>query len=133
MASVVTKATITNAHRTAMSRTFNDTSSPRCRCWPRRATRERTFSSVARRAEHVSNAAHGVDQMRLGEIDLFAGVDDVGLEHTGVAAEVVVPDVVEELGSGEHTTRVREQVAKQPVFGCRQVDELDRKSTRLNS
>src|ERR1039458_3157926 len=62
--------------------------------------------------------------MRVREIDLLAEVADVGLEHTGVAAEVVVPDVVEELGSGEHPTRVREQVAKQPVFGCRQVDEL---------
>ncbi len=76
------------------------------------------------RAEHVADSANGVDQVRLGGVDLLAEVADVGLEHTGVAAEVVAPDVVEELGSGQDSSRIREEVAKQPVLGCRQVDEL---------
>ncbi len=52
---------------------------------------------VPRRAQHVADAAHGVDEMRLDEVDFLAEVAHVGLEDAGVAAEVVAPDVIEEL------------------------------------
>ena len=48
-------------------------------------------------AQRVADAAHGVDQRRAVRVELLAQIADVGLEHARVAAEVVVPDVVEDL------------------------------------
>src|ERR671910_437409 len=42
-------------------------------------------------AERVAHAAHRVDQRRAVDVDLLAQVADVGLQHAGVAGEVVVP------------------------------------------
>ena len=53
--------------------------------------------SGARAAQHVADAAHGVDQRLIARVDLAAQVGDVGLDDVAVAAEVVVPDVVEDL------------------------------------
>ena len=55
-------------------------------------------------------------------LELLAQVADVGLQHPGVAAEVVVPDVVEDLRPGQDPPRVGHQVAEQPVLGVGQLD-----------
>src|SRR5690606_41706241 len=66
--------------------------------------------------EHVAEAALGLDQRIVGvRIDLAAKVRDVALHDAGVAVEVVLPHVVEDLRLGQHPVGV------------------DRKSTRLNS
>jgi hypothetical protein len=54
-------------------------------------------SGIRRQAQHVPDAALGVDEGgRLG-VDLAAEVGDVRLDDRAVPAEVVVPDVVEDL------------------------------------
>ena len=68
-----------------------------------------------------------MDQRRAVQVELLAQVADVGLEHARVAAEVVVPDVVEQLRAGEHAARVEHQVAQQPVLGRGQVDRRRRR------
>ena len=57
-------------------------------------------------------------------IDLPAQVAHVRFEHACVAAEVVVPHVVEDLSAGQHPTGVDEQVTQQPVLRVRQLDNL---------
>ena len=81
-------------------------------------------ASRPRRAQRVADAAHGLDQRRAVRVELLAQVADVGLEHARVAAEVVVPHVVEDLRAGQHAARVEHQVAQQPVLGGGQLDRL---------
>src|SRR6476646_12304720 len=85
-------------------------------------SRARSDISVPRPAEHVAHAANRVDQPRAPPVHLLAEVADVRLEHAGVAAEVVLPDVVEDLGPAQDTARIEHQVAEQAVLG---VGELD--------
>ena len=49
-------------------------------------------------------------------VELLAQIADVGLQHAGVAAEVVVPHVVEQLRAGEHAARVEHQIAQEAVL-----------------
>src|SRR4029079_13878679 len=82
-----------------------------------RARIEIIVVSGPRRAEDVTDAAHGLDQRRLEGVGLAGEVADVRLQHARVAAEVVVPDVVEDLAAREHTTRVDQEIPEQPVLG----------------
>src|SRR5262249_48053626 len=75
-------------------------------------------------AQAVTDAAYGVDQRRLLEVDLLAQVADVVLNNAGVAAEVVAPDVVDDLRLRHHPPRVQQQVAKQVELRRRQLDRL---------
>ena len=73
-------------------------------------------------SEYVPGSAHGVDHRRPVRIDLLAQVGDVELDHVRLAAEVVVPDPIEDLGLAEHPPRVAHQVAQQLELGGRQRD-----------
>src|SRR4051794_27566472 len=84
--------------------------------------RKETITSRARAAQRVADPAHGVDERRAVDVELLAQVADVGLEHAGVAAEVVLPDVLEQLGAREHAARVEHEVAQQAVLGGGEVD-----------
>ena len=75
-------------------------------------------------SQRVAEAAHGVDQRLAGGVDLLAQVADVGLHDVRVAAEVVVPDVVQDLRLAQHPAGVGEQVAQQPELGGRELHEL---------
>src|SRR6516165_11570756 len=70
-----------------------------------------------RQAQHVPDAAQRVDQPRLGAVDLAAEHGHVRLDDPGVTAEVVVPDMVENLHLGQHPVRVAHEVAKQLELG----------------
>src|SRR6266498_4448415 len=87
----------------------------------RAATRVLPFPLAPRQAQHVADAPDGVDQRRAVAVDLAAQVADVGLDDIVVAAEVVAPDVVEDLRLGQHPARVQNQVAQQLVLGRAQV------------
>src|SRR4051794_6310984 len=54
-------------------------------------------SGATRQPEGVAHPADGVQQPRVGGVDLAAQVGDVGLDDVGLAVEVVVPHVVEDL------------------------------------
>src|SRR5215831_21067902 len=54
-----------------------------------------------RKPEHVPDAAQGVDQPWPAAVHLTAQHGHVGLDDPGVAAEVVVPHVVEDLHLGQ--------------------------------
>src|SRR5450432_4815819 len=77
----------------------------------------------ARQPNGVADPAHGVNQRRSVDIDLLAQVADVGLEHTGVTTEVVIPYVVEQLSAAQYLARVDQEVMQQPVFGRGEFDE----------
>ena len=81
------------------------------------ASRPGGGASAARsrpRARCARAAARGVE--------LAPQIADVGLEHAGVAAEVIAPDVVEQLRPRHHAPSVEHQVAQQPVLGHGQLD-----------
>src|SRR5260370_12749229 len=81
-------------------------------------------TSLSRLAEDVPDAAHGLDQRRLVAIDLAAQVADVRLEHARVAAEVVMPHMVEDLSAREDAAGVDQQIAEQAVLGRGQLDDV---------
>jgi hypothetical protein len=76
----------------------------------------------ARRRQPVAHAAHGLDERRAVHVDLLAQVAHVGLDVAGVAAEVVVPDVVEDLCLRQHARGILHEVAKEPELGGRELD-----------
>src|SRR5690606_5561029 len=52
---------------------------------------------LPRQAQDVADAGHGVDEWRAVLVDLAPQIADVRLHHAVVAAEVVLPDVVQDL------------------------------------
>src|SRR6516225_4588970 len=74
--------------------------------------------------QHVSHSAQGVQQPLLPRVDLAPQIRHVGLDDIDVAAEVVAPDMVEDLGFAQYRARVDHEVAKQCEFGRRQRHRL---------
>src|SRR5215470_12230327 len=62
--------------------------------------------------EHVPDAAQGVDQPRPAAVHLAAQLGHIGLDDPSVAAEVVIPYVVEDLHLGQHPVGVAHEVAE---------------------
>ena len=81
-----------------------------------------TIVSSSPAPDGVADAADRGDQLRLGGVELAAEVADVRLDDAAVAAEVVLPDVIEDLRLGQHPALVDEQVAEQVVLRRRQRD-----------
>src|SRR5882757_6615486 len=78
-----------------------------------------SFFAAARQAQRITDAADGVDQRRLGLVDLATEVVDVRLDDTPVAAEVVLPDPVQDLRLADHPARVDQQVTQEVELGRR--------------
>src|SRR5262249_58954771 len=74
--------------------------------------------------EDVAHAADGVDHRLAAGVDLLAQVADVQLDHVRLAAEVVVPDPVEDLGLGPHPARVAHEEPQQLELGRGELDQL---------
>src|SRR2546425_9226807 len=72
--------------------------------------------------EHVAGLPHGPDQRRPGGVELPAEVAHVRLDDVRVPAEVVVPDVLEDLRLREHAARVEHEETEQRELGSRQRD-----------
>src|SRR5579872_7406875 len=71
--------------------------------------RARTTSFAV--TDHVSCAAHGVQQ-RLGEalVDLRAQPRDVDVDDVGLRIEVIIPDVLQQHGAGDHLAGVLHEI-----------------------
>src|SRR5262249_46093298 len=78
----------------------------------------------ADRLEDVAHAADGVDHRLAAGVDLLAQVADVQLDHVRLAAEVVVPDPVEDLGLGQHPARVAHEETQQLELRGGELDQL---------
>src|SRR3954452_882779 len=89
---------------------------------PARSRARRDMSAL--RAQRVPDAPGRLDQGWAEAVELLAQVGDVGLEHAGVAAEIVVPHVVEDLAAREHPPRVEQEEPQEPVLRGGQLDRL---------
>src|ERR1700709_1651699 len=79
---------------------------------------EGSATSDLRRLQHVAEAALRLDdRLRAVRVELAPQVGDVGLHDAGVAVEVVLPDVVEDLRLRQDSVRVQHQVAQQLELG----------------
>src|SRR5439155_17677310 len=83
-------------------------------------------SSLLGQPERVADPAHRVDKVRFGPIHLLAQIADVRLDDRRVAAEIVMPDVVEDLFLGQHASRVDQHEPKQVELGGRELDRTSR-------
>src|SRR5690242_14299273 len=92
----------------------------------RSRARSEAMASGPGLAQRVAHAADGVDQRRPVDVELLAEVADVGLEHARVAAEVVLPGVLEELRAREDAPGVEHEVAQEPVLGRGELHVLPR-------
>lgn len=86
------------------------------------SARAGSSSERPRVTQAVADPANGSDQMRFDGVDLSTQVADVGLDDAAAAAEVVLPDSVEQLRFRQHPTEVLEQTAQQAVLRRRQSD-----------
>src|SRR3954453_933284 len=80
---------------------------------PTRSRARRDMGLCGRHPQPVAAAPDGVDERWLDAVELLAQVRDVRLDDVGVASEVVLPDVIEDLGLGEHSVRVQHEIAEQ--------------------
>src|ERR1700704_7007392 len=87
-----------------------------------------TVSSSRKRSsrftQDVSHAPQRVEQTLLTGVDLAAQIRHVGLDYVDVAAEVVTPHVVEDLGLRQHGARVDDEVPQQRELRRRQRNRL---------
>src|SRR5215207_3293975 len=65
------------------------------------------------RFEHVARLPHRLDEWRTRAVELAAKVAHVGLDDVVVAAEVVSPNVLEDLSLRENATRVEHEEAQE--------------------
>src|SRR5260221_8031696 len=97
----------------------------RCQARPGPAADDMAICRLGRREpQHVADAAQRVQQVGLGGVDLAPQYRDVGLHDPGIPAEVVVPDVVEDLHLGQHPVGVAHEVPEQLELRGRQLDLL---------
>jgi hypothetical protein len=64
----------------------------------------------------------GSDQLGPGQVELAAQVADVPVDDADVAAEVVPPDVVQDLALRQHTARVQQEEPQQGELRRRELD-----------
>src|SRR5215472_6417599 len=81
-----------------------------------------SWSLGGRQPEHVPDTAQGVDQARLDGVDLAAEHRHVRLHDSCVTAEVVVPDVVQDLHLGQYPVGVAHEVPEQLELGGGELD-----------
>src|SRR5579884_1988600 len=75
-----------------------------------------------RLTKRVTDTPHGVDEPGLAlRLELAAQIGDVDLQGVGAGAEVVAPDLLEDLRAGEHHPRVAEEELEQPELGAGQL------------
>src|ERR1700722_18769217 len=75
------------------------------------------------RTEYEPNATYGVNQRRLaGEIDLAAEPSDMDVDEVGARVEVIMPDLLEEHGSGDNLAMVPDQMFEQAELPRLQVE-----------
>src|SRR5437867_7360632 len=82
--------------------------------------------SLRGKPKDVPHTPHRVDQPRFQDVDLLPQIADVGLHDRGVAAEIVVPDVVEDLALRKDPARVGEKESQEVELGRGQLDRLSR-------
>src|SRR5271168_2353502 len=75
----------------------------------------RTASELARigRREQITETAHRLDHI---DAELLADAADEDLDRIGVAVEVLVVEMLDELGPRHHAAGMVHQVGQQPVF-----------------
>src|SRR6201999_2838691 len=77
---------------------------------PRRRRRASGGGGTSSLAQHVADAADRVHEPRLSSrLELAPQVPDVDLERVGAGAEVIAPDVLEDLAAREHLARVAQE------------------------
>src|SRR6185503_13476991 len=69
--------------------------------------------AIARGDDAVAEAAHRLDQ--LGR-DLLAKAADEDLDGVGVAVEVLVVEMFDELGAGHHAVAVMKEIFEHAIF-----------------
>src|SRR5262245_52787087 len=94
-----------------------------------RVRREKPLSRVRRTPlvrglEDIAGSTQGMDHRRPARIDLLAEVRNVELHDVRLAAEIVVPDPVEDLSLAQHPARVAHQVSQELELGGGQRDRL---------
>src|SRR5690606_15003291 len=75
--------------------------------------------------DHVAGAADGVQQGRgVALVDLGAQPRHVHVDDVGLGVEMVVPDVLQQHGAGDHLAGVLHQILEQPELARLQLDGL---------
>ena len=72
-------------------------------------------------AEEVAEPAHGLDHV---DAELLADAADEHLDGVGVAVEVLVVEVLDQLGARHHAAGMVHEVGEQPVFVGGELDRI---------
>src|SRR5712671_253869 len=94
------------------------------RSWRRRPRlRSRAADEKSRFAQHVTRAAHGVDEpLLLFAFGLAPQIADVDVERVRRMTEVVAPDSLVDEGAREHLTRIAHEELEEVRLRRRQLD-----------
>src|SRR5207253_411620 len=84
--------------------------------------------------EHVTYPAYRVQQLQLpAGVDFFPQVVDVDVNDVGRGIEIIIPHVLSEPGSGEHTARVAHKIVEEGELSGRQLDGCTTTGHRTSS
>src|ERR1700685_1453531 len=87
----------------------------------RKAVARKSLPSAV--TNHITGAADGAEQRRVEiAIDLRPQARHVDIDHIGLRIEMIVPNVFEQHGAGDHLAGVLHQIFEQPEFARLQDD-----------
>src|ERR1700730_13734664 len=83
----------------------------------------RSASELARigRAEQIAQAADGLNDV---DAELLADAADEGLDGVGIAVEILVVEMRDQLGARDHAAGMVHQIGEQPVFVRGELDRI---------
>src|SRR5256885_11300741 len=79
------------------------------------------LARITRRGEKIAQAADGLDDL---DAELLANAADEHLDGVGVAVEVLVVEVLDQLGARDHPPGVMHQVRQQAILVGRELDRI---------
>src|SRR4249919_1788887 len=79
------------------------------------------LARITRRREEIAQPAHGLDDF---DAQLLADAADEHLDGVGVAVEVLVVEMLDEFGAGDHAAGVVHKVGEQAVFVAGELDRI---------
>src|SRR5262245_51316150 len=76
---------------------------------------------IARRAQQVTKPANGLDDV---DAELPANATDKHLDGVGVAIEVLIVKVLDQLAARDHSSAVVHEISKEPILVRGQLDRV---------
>src|SRR6266436_4861348 len=87
----------------------------------KKSRRASELRRIARGREQIAEPTHGLDDV---DAQLLADAADEYLDGVGVAIEVLVVEMLDQLGTRDHAAGMMHQVGQQPILVAGELDRV---------